>query len=35
VRRLLRLPTAPRPSHVADALALALTGLARAGGRLA
>jgi len=35
VRRLLRLPAAPRPSHVADALALALTGLARAGGRLA
>jgi len=35
VRRLLRLPTAPRPSHVADALALALTGFSRAGGRLA
>ena len=35
VRRLLRLPTAPRPSHVADALALALTALSRAGGRLA
>lgn len=35
VRRLLRLDTAPRPSHVADALALALTGLSRAGGRLA
>jgi crossover junction endodeoxyribonuclease RuvC len=35
VRRLLRLATAPRPSHVADALALALTGLSRAGGRLA
>jgi Holliday junction resolvasome RuvABC endonuclease subunit len=25
----------PRPSHVADALALALTGLSRLGGRLA
>jgi crossover junction endodeoxyribonuclease RuvC len=35
VRRLLRLATVPRPSHVADALALALTGLSRAGGRLA
>jgi len=35
VRRLLRLETLPRPSHVADALALALTGLSRAGGRLA
>jgi crossover junction endodeoxyribonuclease RuvC len=35
VRRLLRLPVAPRPSHVADALALALTGFSRAGGRLA
>lgn len=35
VRRLLRLPALPRPSHVADALALALTGLSRAGGRLA
>ena len=35
VRRLLQLPTVPRPSHVADALALALTGLSRAGGRLA
>jgi crossover junction endodeoxyribonuclease RuvC len=35
VRRLLRLPAVPRPSHVADALALALTGLSRAGGRLA
>ena len=35
VRRLLRLPTAPRPSHVADALALALTAFSRAGGRLA
>ena len=35
VRRLLRLPAAPRPSHVADALALALTAFSRAGGRLA
>jgi len=35
VRRLLRLTAAPRSSHVADALALALTGLSRAGGRLA
>jgi crossover junction endodeoxyribonuclease RuvC len=35
VQRLLRLPDAPRSSHVADALALALTGLSRAGGRLA
>ena len=35
VRRLLRLPAPPRPSHVADALALALTGFSRAGGRLA
>ena len=35
VRRLLRLTTLPRPSHVADALALALTGFSRAGGRLA
>ena len=34
VRRLLRLPAAPRPSHVADALALALTALSRAGARL-
>jgi Holliday junction resolvasome RuvABC endonuclease subunit len=25
---------APRPSHVADALALALTGFSRAGGRI-
>jgi crossover junction endodeoxyribonuclease RuvC len=30
----LRLPAAPRPSHVADALSLALTGLSRAAGRL-
>jgi crossover junction endodeoxyribonuclease RuvC len=35
VRRLLKLDAPPRPSHVADALALALTGLSRAGGRLA
>jgi crossover junction endodeoxyribonuclease RuvC len=35
VRRLLRLPVAPRPSHVADALALALTALSRTGARLA
>ena len=34
VRRLLSLPIAPRPSHVADALALALTGFSRAGGRI-
>jgi crossover junction endodeoxyribonuclease RuvC len=34
VQRLLGLPTAPRPSHVADALALALTGLSRRGVRL-
>jgi crossover junction endodeoxyribonuclease RuvC len=35
VQRLLGLSVAPRPSHVADALALALTGLSRQGGRLA
>jgi crossover junction endodeoxyribonuclease RuvC len=35
VQRLLGLPAAPRPSHVADALALALTGLSRRGARLA
>jgi crossover junction endodeoxyribonuclease RuvC len=35
VRRLLRMAVAPRSSHVADALALALTGFSRAGGRLA
>jgi len=35
VQRLLRLPDLPRPSHVADALALALTGLSRAGVRIA
>jgi crossover junction endodeoxyribonuclease RuvC len=34
VRRFLRLAVAPRPSHVADALALALTALSRAGARL-
>ena len=32
VQRLLALDRPPRPSHVADALALALTGLSRAGG---
>jgi crossover junction endodeoxyribonuclease RuvC len=32
VQALLRLPRPPRPSHVADALALALTGLSRARG---
>lgn len=30
MQALLKLPAAPRPSHVADALALAFTGLARA-----
>jgi crossover junction endodeoxyribonuclease RuvC len=34
VRRFLRLEAPPRPSHVADALALALTGYWRVGGRL-
>jgi crossover junction endodeoxyribonuclease RuvC len=34
VQRLLGLRTPPRPSHVADALALALTGFSRMGGRL-
>jgi crossover junction endodeoxyribonuclease RuvC len=34
VQRLLRLDALPRPSHVADALALAFTGYSRAGGRL-
>ena len=34
VQRLFRLPELPRPSHVADALALAFTGFLRAGGRL-
>src|SRR2546426_12307506 len=35
VGRLLGLERLPTPSHVADALALALTGLSRLGGRLA
>jgi crossover junction endodeoxyribonuclease RuvC len=35
VQRMLGLASAPRPSHVADALALALTGLSRRGVRLA
>jgi len=35
VRRLLKLEALPTPSHVADALALALTGFSRLGGRLA
>ena len=34
VRRLFALAELPRPSHVADALALAFTGYLRAGGRL-
>jgi crossover junction endodeoxyribonuclease RuvC len=34
VERLLRLAGPPRPAHVADALALALTGLSRLGGRV-
>jgi crossover junction endodeoxyribonuclease RuvC len=34
VQRLLGLHALPRPSHVADALALALTGLSRAGARI-
>ena len=34
VERLLRLAGPPRPSHVADALALALTGFSRLGGRI-
>ena len=33
VQRLLSLAGPPRPSHVADALALAFTGFSRAGGR--
>ena len=33
VQRLFGLPVLPRPSHVADALALAFTGYLRAGGR--
>jgi crossover junction endodeoxyribonuclease RuvC len=35
IQRLLGLDALPRPSHVADALALAFTGFSRAGGRLA
>lgn len=35
VQRILKLPRPPAPSHVADALALALTGLSRAGAPLA
>ena len=34
VRRMLKLDALPTPSHVADALALALTGFSRLGGRL-
>ena len=34
VRRILRLETPPTPSHVADALALAITGYSRLGGAL-
>jgi crossover junction endodeoxyribonuclease RuvC len=34
VQRMLRLRDLPAPSHVADALALALTGFSRLGGRL-
>ena len=34
IQRLLGLEHAPRPSHVADAVALAVTGFSRAGGRL-
>ena len=34
MQRLLALDVLPRPSHVADALALAFTGYSRAGGRL-
>ena len=34
VRRLLGLPSLPRPSHVADALGLAAVGLSRVTGRL-
>jgi len=34
VQRLLHLSSSPRPSHVADALSLALTGLSRVGSRL-
>ena len=34
VQELLRLPVLPRPSHIADALALAFTGLSRSGARI-
>ncbi len=34
VQMMLRLPDAPRPSHVADALSLAFTGISRVVGRL-
>jgi Holliday junction resolvasome RuvABC endonuclease subunit len=34
VQRIFRLAELPRPSHVADALALAFTGYLRAGGRM-
>lgn len=34
VQTLLGLSSLPRPSHVADALGLAITGMARAGGKL-
>ena len=34
VQRLLKLEALPTPSHVADALALAITGFSRLGGRL-
>ena len=34
VQQLLKLPSLPSPSHVADALALAFTGLSRAGGKI-
>ena len=34
VRHVLGLSDLPRPSHIADALALALTGFSRAGGRI-
>jgi crossover junction endodeoxyribonuclease RuvC len=34
MQRLLGMDRLPRPSHVADALALAFTGYSRAGGRL-
>jgi len=34
IQRLLGLPQLPRPSHVADAMALAVTGFSRAGGRI-